>query len=271
MSIRKLSSILITALILFGATSAFAVDYKTTLTLTVAGASTYDEVYTFTQPENLTITQSGWNSLGNITASYGGSNAGFDSSKKLVVTVTSTNTFALKAEGIDSTISYFHATSENDTSATTTFEFSAAEINATGGTSKAVGVNVADYSSAAAGTYTDEITYAVEVQSATTTTTVTWNASDITGNDYDTSFTKDGVTITAASGISFTNKSSYGSGTFTTTLGNFTKIEITANDLSDFSGGEGWSGGTWTGTASNNVAFNGNIYGISTIVFTIEQ
>ncbi|MBQ3456475.1 MAG: hypothetical protein IJG36_08560, partial [Synergistaceae bacterium] len=131
MSIRKLSSILLTTLILFGATSAFATDYKTTLTLTVAASSpTYDEAYTFTQPADLTITQSGWNSLGNITASYGGSNAGFDSSKKLVVTVTSTNTFALKAEGIDSTISYFHATSENDTSATTTFEFTAAEINA---------------------------------------------------------------------------------------------------------------------------------------------
>ncbi|MBQ6002054.1 MAG: hypothetical protein IJL18_04295 [Synergistaceae bacterium] len=169
MSIRKLSSILLTTLILFGATSAFATDYKTKITLTVAASSpTYDEVYTFTQPADLTITQSGWNSLGNITASYGGSNAGFDSSKKLVVTVTSTNTFALKAEGIDSTITYFHATSENDTSATTTFEFSAAEINATGGTSKAVGVNVADYSSASAGTYTDEITYSVEVQNAAT-------------------------------------------------------------------------------------------------------
>ena len=169
MSIRKLSSILLTTLILFGATSAFATDYKTKITLTVAASSpTYDEAYTFTQPADLTITQSGWNSLGNITASYGGSNAGFDSSKKLVVTVTSTNTFALKAEGIDSTISYFHATSENDTSATTTFEFSAAEINATGGTSKTVGVNVADYSSASAGTYTDEITYSVEVQNAAT-------------------------------------------------------------------------------------------------------
>lgn len=167
MSIRKLSSILLTTLILFGATSAFATDYKTTLTLTVAASSpVYDEAYTFTQPADFTIQNSGWNSLGNITASYGGSNAGFDSSKKLVVTVTSTNTFALKADGVTDTISYFHATGENDTSATTTFEFTAAEINASGGTSKAVGVIVDDYSSAAAGTYTDEITYSVEVQSA---------------------------------------------------------------------------------------------------------
>ena len=165
MSIRKLSSILLTTLILFGATSAFATDYKTTLTLTVAASSpTYDEVYTFTQPADLTITQSGWNSLGNITASYGGSNAGFDSSKKLVVTVSSTNGFALKSG--ENSITYTHVTSENDTSATTTFEFTAAEINATDGTSKAVGVIVDDYSSAAAGTYTDEITYSVEVQSA---------------------------------------------------------------------------------------------------------
>lgn len=80
--------------------------------------------------------------------------------------MSSTNNFALKADGVDSTIGYTHVTSENDTTATTTFEFTADEINATGGTSKAVGVNVDDYTNAAAGTYTDEIVYSVEVQSA---------------------------------------------------------------------------------------------------------
>lgn len=85
------------------------------------------------------------------------------------VKVTSTNNFALKAEGIDRTISYFHATGQNDTAATTTFEFTAAEINA--GTSKDVGGNVADYSSAANGTYEDEITYSVKVENAEVTLT----------------------------------------------------------------------------------------------------
>ena len=63
-------------------------------------------------------------------------------------------------------------------------------------------------------------------------------------------------------------------GTFTTSLGKFTKIEVTAyNDVF----GTGWSGDsskrTWTGTASNSVSFNGYIDGMVgdlTIVFTIE-
>lgn len=59
MSVRKLSSILFTALIIFGVSTAFGADYKTKLTLTVAAAATYDESYTFTQPADFTITKSG--------------------------------------------------------------------------------------------------------------------------------------------------------------------------------------------------------------------
>ena len=86
------------------------------------------------------------------------------------------------------------------------------------------------------------------------TITVTWNKSDITGTSYD-SFTKDGVTVYSdcvdAYGddvrTSIRNLSS-STGSFTTTLGNFTKIEVTAmNDIS----GSGWSGNsskmTWEG------------------------
>lgn len=87
MSIRKLTSILITTLILFGVSSAFGADYKTKLTLIVAnGTEAGDGSYLFEQPADFTITQSGWNSLGAIKASYNGSNSGFDSKKKLVVT-----------------------------------------------------------------------------------------------------------------------------------------------------------------------------------------
>ena len=64
------------------------------------------------------------------------------------------------------------ATSENDSAATTKFEFTADEINAKDtndafvGTSKPIGVNVEDYSSKSAGDYEDEITYEVSVESA---------------------------------------------------------------------------------------------------------
>ena len=103
--------------------------------------------------------------------------------------------------------------------------------------------------------------------------TVTWNNNDITGSG--NSFTKDGVTITAGS-IDFDEKNFEENGTFTTTLGNFTKIEVVAtNGYCDVSG-TGWSGDsdkrTWTGNASS-VSFFGDIYGEGTgikFVFTIE-
>ena len=101
--------------------------------------------------------------------------------------------------------------------------------------------------------------------------TVTWNIDDITGSG--NSFTKDGVTITAGS-IDFGEKDFSGGGTFTTTLGNFTKIEVTAEDV--IVSGTGWSGNytkkTWTGNASN-VSFSGRISGGGEsikFVFTIE-
>ena len=105
--------------------------------------------------------------------------------------------------------------------------------------------------------------------------TVTWNKSDITGTSYD-SFTKDGVTVTCQM-IDFENKNfmnaGSNTGTFTTTLGNFTKIEVTAmNNVS----GTGWTGSstakTWEGDAASSVSFQGSIKGYQglTIVFTIQ-
>ena len=110
---------------------------------------------------------------------------------------------------------------------------------------------------------------------APATITVTWNNDDITGSG--NSFTKDGVTITAGN-IDFGEKNFMNGGTFTTTLGNFTKIEVTTGfwDAS----GTGWSGSgqsaTWTGTPASSVSFSGDIMGMggmmgtTKFVFTIE-
>ena len=97
------------------------------------------------------------------------------------------------------------------------------------------------------------------------TITVTWNNNDITGSG--NSFTKGGVTITAGM-IDFEYKTFYDGGTFTTTLGNFTKIEVTGADCG--ASGTGWSGSTWTGNASS-VSYSGNIMGFGNtgFVFTI--
>ena len=105
--------------------------------------------------------------------------------------------------------------------------------------------------------------------------TVTWNNDDITGSG--NSFTKDGVTITAGS-IDFISKDFKGGGTFTTTLGNFTKIEVTTGYWS--ASGTGWSASasmqsaTWTGTPASSVSFSDEIMGMdmgnTKFVFTIE-
>ncbi len=281
MQYKKFSALVIIGALIaaLSATTAFA-DYKTKLTLTLSGGSavsnpTYDETYTLTVPESLRITTTGWNAMDSMTVKYSGSNAGFNTAKKLVVTATSANSFKLVADGVSSTISYFLATAQNDTSGKTSFTFTAAQITA--GAEQTLGVNVGTFDGASNGTYTDEITYTVAIQdvSTTTTTTVTWTGSDIT-TDSDNPFTKDGVTLAADE---IDNATVFAPATFTTTLGNFTKIEVTASGLDNLSG-DGWSvangTATWTGTASNSVSFEGSstgssITGISTIVFTIAQ
>ena len=109
------------------------------------------------------------------------------------------------------------------------------------------------------------------------TITVTWNNNDITGSG--NSFTKDGVTITMSSReIDFGRKNFRGGLTFTTNLGNFTKIEVTARSVSVQTTGTGWSRSgnkcTWTGNASSSVSFDGDINdsgsGNIKFVFTIE-
>ena len=117
---------------------------------------------------------------------------------------------------------------------------------------------------------------------ATDVITVTWNPSDIVPEHaWDDSFTKDGITITAGS-CDFQALTFGGGGTFTTTLGNFTKIEISADYAGDVSGtgwsNDGWQSATWTGNAAS-VSFSGDIWGGGmtcdggnlTIVFTIEE
>ena len=111
------------------------------------------------------------------------------------------------------------------------------------------------------------------VTGAWATITVTINQSDW-GENY--SFTIDGVTVSAAY-IDRDEGDIKGGGTFSTTLGNFTKIVVTADWCQ--ASGEGWSGGespsmTWAGTPASTVSFGGDFDGMgetqTTIVCTIE-
>ncbi len=144
--------------------------------LIVSANPSYDEAYVLTVPADTPITASGWKSLGVITASHAtDSRDEFDPDKKLVVTVSSTNGFKLTASGITDTVSYSVMSGDNAESAVemTTFEFTAAEINKSGGTSKPIGVNVTDYSglNLSAGDYVDDIIYNVAVENAASEST----------------------------------------------------------------------------------------------------
>ena len=107
-------------------------------------------------------------------------------------------------------------------------------------------------------------------------TTITWTASDMPGDDFGTSFTKDGITLTAGNIIDFNNKNIMGGGTFTTDSGKITKIEVVAQNVN--CKGTGWSGNsskkTWEGDASSSVSFSDDIKdngtGKLTITFTIK-
>ena len=102
---------------------------------------------------------------------------------------------------------------------------------------------------------------------------VTINQSDW-GSGYVTSFTKDGVTVSAGF-IDTEDGNLMDDGTFSTTLGNFTKIVVTATSC--YASGTGWSGSrssmTWEGTPASTVSFSGKFMGSgrtqTTIVCTI--
>ena len=165
----------------------------------------------------------------------------------------------------------YKVTTEN-TQPTTTEGFSATVPTAK---TLAAGTYYVWYYVQADDTHTDSEISATGIEvtiaaAAPATITVTWNNNDITYSGSYNSFTKDGVTITAGD-IDFNDKNFMLGGTFTTTLGNFTKIEVTTGYFD--ASGEGWSGSTWTGNASS-VSFSGNIVGMgmgnTKFVFTIQ-
>ena len=118
--------------------------------------------------------------------------------------------------------------------------------------------------------------YGYETPAATTT--VTWNSSTLSSIDiYDgESFTTDGVTLTSLDGMidvetgMWMGNSDDASFKFSTSLGNFTRIEITGDIYA--LGGSSWTetspGAVWTGDA-NETIFGMFFENVSQIVFTI--
>ena len=132
----------------------------------ITASATDTSTYTITIPSTLTVANSGWNSIGNISAS--GSLA---DGKKLNITATSENSFALKSG--NNSVSYTIKNASTDTKATTSWDFTKEQLAANDGATQAIGIDVSDYSSKPAGTYQDTVTFTAKVEDAVVETLLT--------------------------------------------------------------------------------------------------
>ncbi|MBQ6607751.1 MAG: hypothetical protein IJH69_01415, partial [Firmicutes bacterium] len=113
-----------------------------------------DTSYTLTIPSTLTVADKGWNATDGISAT-----GTLASGKKLTVTATSANSWALKSG--DNSVGYTLATASTDTTATTSWTFDS--LSSTAAT-KPMGIIVEDYSAKPAGTYQDTVTFTASVE-----------------------------------------------------------------------------------------------------------
>ena len=133
---------------------------------TIVSAADNSTDYTITIPATLSVANAGWNATDGITAKVKDGDT-FDTSKKLTVTATSTNSWALKSG--ENYIGYNLATKSGTYSSSAepvSWEFSADDLNAAGAAPKGMGIIVDDYSSKPAGNYSDTVTFTASVESA---------------------------------------------------------------------------------------------------------
>ena len=119
--------------------------------------------YVLTIPSSLTVTKSGWNDAGGISAT-----GTLESGKKLTVTASSANSWALKQQDGSETVSYTMKET-SDGAAKTAWEFTTLPGSAT------LGIDVADYSTKPAGTYQDTVTFTAAVNADIPVSSVTIN------------------------------------------------------------------------------------------------
>ena len=141
------------------------------MTMTALAADNVS-TYTLQIPSTLNVSAAGWNETSGLTAAVSSGDT-FDSGKKLSVTASSANNWSLKSG--DNSVGYnlTTATGSYSNSATpASWEFTAAELNANGGTNKAMGIIVDDYSTKPAGTYQDTVTFTAKVEDTSSTITI---------------------------------------------------------------------------------------------------
>ena len=114
-----------------------------------------DTSYTLTIPSTLTVANSGWNATDGISAT-----GTLASGKKLTVTASSANSWALKSG--DNSVGYTLTTAEGG-SQTSDWEFTELSDNAA---TKPMGIIVENYDNKPAGTYQDTVTFTAKVENA---------------------------------------------------------------------------------------------------------
>ena len=161
-----------------------------------------EPTYMLTIPADLAVNNEGWNELGSISVTS--SSAAF-SATNLVITVKSSNDFALVNTADNESIDYTYTTAENGTK-TTEFTFAANDINSETGAAQTVGVTVGDFSSKPAGYYEDAITYVVEAVTETIVdlSTLTGDYEAQKGNILTGTLGDAGYKITIAAGATIT-------------------------------------------------------------------
>ena len=145
----KLWSVLLSLMLMMSLIPAFNMT-------ALADGDTNTTSYTLTIPSALTVANSGWNATDGISAT-----GTLASGKKLAVTASSANSWALKSG--DNSVGYKLATASTATEATTSWTFDSLSSTAT---KKDMGIIVDDYSSKPAGTYQDTVTFTAKVESA---------------------------------------------------------------------------------------------------------
>ena len=146
MKLKKLAFLALAGALTLGLLPAFS---------SPALAADGDTSYTLTIPSTLTVANSGWNATDGISAT-----GTLASGKKLTVTASSANSWALKQQDGNETVSYtMKETSDGETK--TAWEFTTLPGSAT------LGIDVADYSTKPAGTYQDTVTFTAKVENST--------------------------------------------------------------------------------------------------------
>ena len=240
--------------------------------------------YVLTIPATLDVQQAGWNATDGLAAQVKSGDT-FSATKKLSVTASSANNWTLKSG--DNSVGYTLTTASGG-SLTTTWEFSADELNASGGTTKAMGIVVEDYSDKPAGAYQDTVTFTASLVDASipvsditinnaptealyvnSTGTLTATVSPSNATDQTVTWTSsdpDYVSINAETGeYTIMGTKGYGSATITATAGDKTttctitgKVHHTSLQAGDIIlvGETIYTGKTWyVGIVSPNTSF----------------